>query len=126
VLPIAGALAVGLVLLVLLSLRARARPLGMLAGLGVAVAAGALSWAAGLALLRWSAPFHPEAGSLSAALYHGESWYMLSLVASVLLVITGLSTLLARWLRPVEMLVGALVCRAGSRSGRASPPHSVR
>jgi hypothetical protein len=113
VLPIAGGLVVGLVLLVLLALRTRARAGGLLAGLGVAVLAGALSFGIGMALLRWSAPFHPEAGSLSAALYHGEGWYVVSLTTAVFLVVVGLHTLGGRWLRFEEQLVGALLVPAG-------------
>src|SRR5690606_12085998 len=96
------------------ALRAGARPLGMLGGLGVTVAAGALAFGAALGLLRWSAPFHPEAGSLSAALYHGEGWYVVSLVGAVLLVVLGLYALAARKLRTEELLVGALVVPTGA------------
>jgi hypothetical protein len=113
VLPIAGGLAAGLALLVLLALRARARAVGVLAGLGVAVLGGALAYGIGVALLRWSAPFHPEAGSLSAALYHREGWYVVSLAAAVLLVVVGLHALAGRWLRPEEQFVGALLVPAG-------------
>jgi hypothetical protein len=113
VLPIAGGLAVGLALLVLFALRARARAVGILAGLGVAVLAGALSYGVGVALLRWSAPFHPEAGSLSAALYHREGWYVISLATAVFLVVVGLHALAGRWLRSEEQFIGALVVPAG-------------
>jgi hypothetical protein len=113
VLPIAGGLAAALALLVLFALRGGARPVGVLAGLGLAVLGGALSYGAGVLLLRWSAPFHPEAGSLSAALYHGEGWYVVSLAAAVFLVVVGLHALAARWLRSEEQLVGALLVPAG-------------
>jgi hypothetical protein len=113
VLPIAGALAAGVALAVLFVLRARARAAGILAGLGVAVLGGALSYGLGMALLRWSAPFHPEAGSLSAALYHGEGWYVVSLAAAVFLVVVGLHGLAGRWLRAEEQFVGALLVPAG-------------
>jgi hypothetical protein len=110
---IAGGLALALAALVLFGLRAQARAVGVLAGLGVAVLGGALSYGVGLALLRWSAPFHPEAGSLSAALYHAEGWYVISLVAAVFLVVLGLHALASRWLRSEEQIVGALLVPAG-------------
>lgn len=109
VLPIAGGLLVGLVLLVLFSLRAGARATGMLGGLGVAAAGGGLAFGTGVGFLRATAPFHPEAGSLSAALYHGEGWYVVSLAAAVLLVVVGLNAVSARWLRGTERLVGAVM-----------------
>ncbi|MGE0160902.1 MAG: M28 family peptidase [Gemmatimonadales bacterium] len=113
VLPVAGGLLAGLALLVLVALRGGARGLGVLGGLAVAVVEGALAYGAGVALLRWSARFHPEAGSLSAALYHSEGWYVLALAATVFAVVVGLHALAARWLRADELLLGGLVMPAG-------------
>jgi hypothetical protein len=113
VVPIAGGLVIGLALLLLFTLRRGGRLAGVGAGLGLAVAEGALAFGAGWALLRATAPFHPEAGSLAAALYHGEGWYVIALVATVALIVVGLHTLAARWLRTEEMLAGALVIPTG-------------
>jgi hypothetical protein len=113
VLPIAGGLLVGLALLAFFSLKRGARPAGIGAGLGAAVVEGALAFGAGWALLRGTSSFHPEAGSLAAALYHGEGWYVVALVALVSLIVVSVHTLATRWLRTDELLVGALVLPAG-------------
>jgi len=108
VVPIAGELLAAMALLVLFSIRRGARPVGMLGGLGVAVAAGGLAYGAGVALLRWTEPFHPEAASLSAAHYHSEGWYVLGLVAAVFALVVTLQALAARRLGAEELLIGAL------------------
>jgi hypothetical protein len=109
VLPISGGLVVGLALLVLFSLKRGARLAWVGAGLGLAAVEGALAFGVGRSLLWGTTPFHPEAGSLAAALYHGEGWYVVSLVATVSLIVVSLHTLATRWLRTEELLVGALV-----------------
>ncbi len=96
VVPIAGVLLVGMLLLVLFALRRSTRPVGIIAGLAIAGVAGALAWGAGVGLLSWTAPFHPEAGSLSAALYHTEGGYVLALVAVVFAVVVSLHSLAGR------------------------------
>jgi hypothetical protein len=114
VLPISGVLVAGLLLLGLLARRRGARPGGMLAGLGVSILAGLLAYGAGMGLLSWTTGRHPEAGSLSAALYHGEGWYVVGLVAAVFAVVTGLNALAQRWLRTAELAVGALLLPTGA------------
>ncbi len=111
--PITGLLVAGFLLLVLVALRSGARPAGMVAAVGTVVLGGALAYGAGMGLLRLNAGFHPEAGSLSAALYHGEGWYLVGLVAAVFAVVTGLNGLARRWLRPAEAALGALVVPLG-------------
>ena len=109
VLPITGGLVVAFALLMLLAVRRGARPAGVGAAVGVAVLGGALAYGAGLGLLRWTAAFHPEAGSLSGALYHSEGWYVLGLAAAALVVVTALDGISRRWLRPHELTAGALL-----------------
>ena len=113
VLPITGGLVVAFALLMLLVLRRGARPAGVGAGVGVALLGGALAYGAGLGLVRWTAAFHPEAGSLSGALYHSEGWYVLGLAAAVLVVVNTLHGISRRWLRPHELIAGALLLPLG-------------
>jgi len=113
VLPIMGGLIASFLLLVLLGMRSGSRPAGMVTGLGVAILGGALAYGAGLGLLRWTARFHPEAGSLSAALYHSEGWYVIGLAAVTFAIVTGVHALARRWLKPTELTVGALLVPLG-------------
>jgi hypothetical protein len=110
---ITGGLAAAFLLLVLIGVRGGARPAGALAGLGVTVLGASLAYGAGLGLLRWTRGRHPEAGSLSAALYHSEGWYVLALAAAVFAVVVGLTGLARRWLRPGELAIGTLLVPLG-------------
>jgi len=109
VMAITGGLAAAFLVLALLALRGGARPAGMLTGLGVAILGGSLAYGAGLGILRWTSGFHAEAGSLSAALFHSEGWYVVGLAAAVFTIVTSLNGLARRWLRPGELTIGALV-----------------
>jgi hypothetical protein len=113
VLPISGGLVAGFLLLALLTLRGGSRPAGLLTGLGVALVGGSLAYGAGLGLLRSTSGFHPEAGSLSAALYHGEGWYVTGLVSAAFAIVTGLHAVARRWLRPAELILGAVMVPLG-------------
>jgi hypothetical protein len=110
---VSGGVVAAYLLLILLAMRSGSRPAGMLTGLGVAILGGASAYGAGMGLLGWSARLHPEAGSLSAALYHAEGWYVIGLVATVFALVTGLHALARRWLRPAELTVGALLAPLG-------------
>ncbi len=113
VLPISGGLVASFLLLVLVALRTGSRPAGVVTGLGVAVLGGSLAYGVGLGLLRWTAGFHPEAGSLSGALYHSEGWYVIGLVAAVFAIVTGLHAVARRWLPPQELALGAIAVPLG-------------
>ncbi|MEQ1855041.1 MAG: M20/M25/M40 family metallo-hydrolase [Longimicrobiales bacterium] len=113
VIAITGGLVAGFLLLVLVGLRTGSRPAGMVSALGVTVLGGALAYGAGLGLLRLTAGSHPEAGSLSAALYHNEGWYVIGLVAATFAIVTGLNALTRRWLRPNELTIGAILLPLG-------------
>ncbi|HET9948953.1 MAG TPA: M20/M25/M40 family metallo-hydrolase [Longimicrobiales bacterium] len=109
VLPIAGGLLALFLLALFAALRRGARPGALLAGLGVALLGAAAAYGAGIALLRWAMPRHPEAGSLAAAAFHAEGWYVLGLVAVTVTVVTGLYALARRWISALEMSLAAAV-----------------
>jgi hypothetical protein len=109
VLPISGGLLLLAALATLLALRSGVRAGGIVAGAGVALLGGALSYGAALGLARGVAGFHPEAGSLAGSLYHSEGWYVLALVAAVLAIVGTLHGVARGWLRELELLLGALV-----------------
>lgn len=109
VVPIAVLLVVSFALLLLAGRRAGVR--GTRVGLGglVLVAGGGLAYLAASAAFDWLVGFHPEYGALQGSAFHSEGWYVLAIVFTVLLVLSGTAVLVRRWIAPLELAVGALV-----------------
>jgi hypothetical protein len=107
--PIAGGLLLLAVLATLLARRRGLRPGGAIAGTGVAILGMAFSFGAALGIQRLVARYHAEGGSLAGSLYHGEGWYVLALAATVLAIVAALHGLARRWMRSLELALGAAV-----------------
>jgi MFS family permease len=108
VLVMGGTLLLALAAAVVLARRGGARASGLVAGLGVAVLGGALSFGVALLLSRWLPRFHAEHGSLMAGQYHAEGWYVTALLGAVFALVTATHALARRWLSPTELAIGAL------------------
>ncbi|HSW30956.1 MAG TPA: M28 family peptidase [Longimicrobiales bacterium] len=108
-LPLAAAVLI-LALLVLLPVRqASAGWGGIVTGFVLSLVAIPLGAAAGWSLLRWLPRFHPEFGSLHGSAFHHEGWYVAALVAAGLAVVTGLFGLVRRRFGMAELAWGALL-----------------
>ena len=109
VLPISGGLLLLLALGGLLATRGGARPAAIAAGTAVfAVTAGA-AYAAAVTLLNWLPSQHEEFGSLHGSAFHSEGWYVLAFALAIVGTVTGLTSLVRRWLSPAELVVGAVL-----------------
>lgn len=104
-LALAGLLGLGFVV----ARRAGATPTGMLVGTGLMILGTALSYGVGLLALERVKPFHAEFGSLHGSAFHSEGWYVLSLAAIVLLLVTTMHSIARRWLGNADLAFGALV-----------------
>ena len=108
-LPLAAAVLV-LALLVLLPVRGASGSWpGILVGLVLAPVSVALAAAAGWGLMRWLPGFHPEFGSLHGSVFHTEGWYVSALVGAALAVVTALYGVARRRFGVAELTWGALV-----------------
>lgn len=102
-------LLIGFTLLALVARRAGARLRRVAAGALVSVGVGGLAYLLGTAVFGWLQGFHPEYGALEGSAFHSEGWYVLALVSTALVLVTGSKTLVRRWIAPVELAVGSVV-----------------
>jgi len=105
-----SALLVGLfAVFVLVAVRGGARPVGALAGLGIAVVVGGAGFGMGTTLLDRVSERHAEVGALHGSLFHSEGWYVLAVAFGTLAVMTAVVAVGRRWLSRDEVMIGALV-----------------
>jgi hypothetical protein len=105
-----SALLVGLfAVFVVVARRGGARPVGALAGLGVAVFVGGAGFGMATTLLDRVSERHAELGALHGSLFHSEGWYVLAVTLGILAVMTAVVAVGRRWLSRDEVMLGVLV-----------------
>ncbi|MEN8375757.1 MAG: M20/M25/M40 family metallo-hydrolase [Gemmatimonadota bacterium] len=99
------------------------RAWGMAAGVGVGAGTIAASGAVAYGLFMWRRGAHPEYGSLHAAAFHAEGWYLLAFAALAFVVGLGFLRLARRWYSASEVYAGALLVPvAGAAAATALIP----
>jgi hypothetical protein len=105
-----SALLVGLfAVFVVVARKGGARPVGALAGLGIAVGVGGVGFGLGTTLLARVSGRHAELGALHGSLFHSEGWYLLAVVMGILAVLTVVVGIGRRWLTRDEIALGTLI-----------------